>query len=45
MVTLSADTNTQREYQLYELLDEETETCIGVRDHVLSTRCNTNPTC
>jgi hypothetical protein len=39
MVTLSDDPNISREDQLHELLDdhEETETCIGVRDHVLPT--------
>ena len=38
MVTLSGDPNTWREYQLpvHESLDEETETCVGVRDYVLS---------
>ena len=36
MVTLSNDPNTWGEHQLHESnLDEETETCVSVRDHVL----------
>jgi len=40
MVTLSDNPNTWGENQLHECsLDEETETCVGVRDPVLSTTC------
>jgi len=41
MVTLSDDPNTWDEQQLHECnLDEETDTCVSVRDHVLSTYNN-----